>query len=256
MKKPAVLPLCLLILAALVVPACADVIWEPYGDTFYEENRADCVYVNAVYEALTDVTIRQSPGASAKSGAIPAGEEVYVGYTWASAAGKDWGYVERDGASGWADLGNMARLYDEACFQREHGGQFTALNEPQALETDAAVVYLWSFPGSGRIRDELDRSIPWLADTPPSYDTLWTDGEGRTWARITYYYGMGGWIYLADPSASDLPATAPRYAGGTDEAPAPTGESGDFPVLPVTLAAAVVLVTAVLLVVLGRKKKA
>lgn len=109
MKRILSLFLCLLLTAALTVPAMADVLWIP-DDDFYNEHMEECLYSNEVYEAETDTPICYSPQNGTTAGVISAGETVLVSYVWTDVRGDEWGYVEyaEDGSwtQGWIDMTN------------------------------------------------------------------------------------------------------------------------------------------------------
>lgn len=113
MKKAISLLLCLLLTAALAVPALADVIWEP-NDDFYFAHFDECRASNESYPAAADTTVYADPETPVSVGVIPAGENVPTPYIWTDKNGDEWGYVEYYDASdagwiqGWVDLTDPA----------------------------------------------------------------------------------------------------------------------------------------------------
>ena len=251
MKKRFAFLLCLLLALLPVSSAFADVIWEP-ADSFYEMHSEECVYADSWYEAQTEVSIQKDPESSKSVGTVAEGDTVYIDFTWPLES--EWGYVETfsdHGSGGWVRLSDLRRLYDGSDFLSEHAEEITGDSDTFPLIKDGAVV-LWEFPGSGKVVERIDGQ--WGDDL--SYSGTWTDESGSVWGQVSYYYGLSGWICLSDPSSEDLPVTAPRYA--EEEAPAaeealnPVGLS--IPVLVIVLVAAVVIVSAILVFVLTRKK--
>ena len=68
MRKVLSVFLTLLALLALCVPARADILWEPYGNIFYEKHFGSCDYIGRDYYANGAegfVTLWDAPGGSA-----------------------------------------------------------------------------------------------------------------------------------------------------------------------------------------------
>ena len=250
MKKLCSLLLCVLLAAGLAGPALADVIWEP-DDDFYTAHYDECTLVQADFEAQTDTAIQKSPEDAAVLETVPAGETVYVSFLW-----HGWGYAETTG--GWVDLSGFRKLYDESDFLAAHQHELTD-EEGTVSRAENDPIVLWTFPGSGVIADVIRRDDFDWAEDDPAYYTLWTDEDGARWGRVGYYYSARGWICLDKPGADDLPGTAPVYAAEDSAGEAPAWDSEPEPDqiagLVIAIVAAVVLVTAILLAVLLRKRK-
>ena len=106
MKKFFALLLCLLLAAALTIPAAADVIWEPY-DNFYFDHFGECDLTGQSFTTTQDTALYESPEDSTVICVFPAGEEIWVSCVWHSDSGDEWGYVELydDGwTQGWFDM--------------------------------------------------------------------------------------------------------------------------------------------------------
>lgn len=250
MKKLYLTLLCVLLAAVLTAPALADVIWEP-DDDFYTAHYDECQLDQAFYEAKADAVIQMSPEDDAVLETVPAGETVYVSFTW-----NGWGYGELTG--GWVDLSGFRRLYNEDDFLSAHQHELSD-EEGTVSRAENDVIVLWTFPGSGTVAGIVERAEFDWAEDDPAYYTLWTDENGVRWGRVGYYYGTRGWICLDDPGADDLPAAAPYYA---EEEPAaetpawdPEPEPDQVAGLVIAIVAAVVLATAILLAVLLKKKR-
>lgn len=68
-RKGWILPLAVLMALTLAMPAFADVMWEPYGNNFYEAHRDECQYENRTYLANGPegyLTLRESLQSSAE----------------------------------------------------------------------------------------------------------------------------------------------------------------------------------------------
>lgn len=122
-------------------------------------------------------------------------------------------------------------------------------------------VYLWEYPGSGELYGKLSPEDLTQADFLP-YDAVYVDEQGQTWVYIPYLYGREGWICCADPEnaspARDRAAGRCRRAGvpgrgGRRRAPDRGGRTRLY--LAIGAVAVVALGSAVLLVVLARRKQ-
>ena len=262
MKKLLTLFFCAVLVLGTAVPALADVIWEPM-DGFYMAHADECEYLDGSYEAREDAPLRESPDKSAGTNAVPAGETVHISYGW-----QGWGYVESTWGDGWVELTRFRRLYGPGDFLARHGEEIVP-GEGTISRAENESICFWTYPGSGVIADRMDSAAYDWADSDPAYTALWTDGEGRRWGRVGYYYGIrDGWVCLDDPGAEDLPREGPVYADETGEAgdPAPEEASPAAPENPpagtnlslwaVGLIVLAVTVTAALMIgmLLGKKK--
>ena len=289
MKKTFAAILALLLLAAGLPRASADLIWLP-TDAFFLAHEKECTEVNRIYEAAEDTCSRDEPDGSEKD-AVPAGTLMRISHTWHG----NWGIVE--GTEEWIDLSFFRRLYDARDFRDAHGKEMAATdamllfakdaprivwNEKGALgeagelpEKGSYDLVLWEYPGSDRI-DSVRGSSMGEEDPKfgPQISEAWTDPDGHVWLYLdAYYYGrMDGWLYLPDMSRQEPPFVSERYADGEAEkapdgegeaAPAGTVASGGQgpggnapPLLPIVSVVLVTAVTAVLLLKLRPKKKA
>ena len=281
MKKLMALLLAAMLSAALSFPALADVIWEPYGD-FWSEHSNECEYLDgARFEAQTDTPLVASPDDPAVLDTIPAGDVVYVGYSWQG--GELWGAVEgfrREGSDtwqeGWVRLADFRKLYGPAEFAADHQNEFFEADGGVTV-TNRTPVVLWTFPGSGETAGTVGGPDFWMEEETASFDRVWTDEDGHDWAQLSYFYGLRGcWVYLPDPETDSLPRTAPRYADGSPAAPGtpeapeqpapaetptpePMPERPVQPIVPILVPAVLVIAAAaaaaVLIVVLTKKKR-
>ena len=113
---------------------------------------------------------------------------------------------------------------------------------------------------SGELYGKLSPEDLTQADFLP-YDAVYVDEQGQTWVYIPYLYGREGWICCADPENASLPATAPQAAAAA-KSPAATDAVGPLTAagrtrlyLAIGAVAVVALGSAVLLVVLARRKQ-
>ena len=240
MKRIRTLLLALTLLAALTVPALADVIWEP-ENSFFQTHRAECDYVyDHRYEAQANAAVCADPSRQNAVGTVPAGETRFFDWLWTDAAGALWGYSEQDG--GWLRLSDFRRLYTESVFYAEHADAIVDEEGALPLSTERAFCS-YTFPGSGTTTGARfgGPDSAGLDDPTFRYQKTYTDEAGRKWGLASFSGRYHIWVCLTDPLDDALPATAPKYAGEaaqTPPAPAPvepaepTTEPTTEPVLP------------------------
>lgn len=260
--------ICVLVLAVMLVPvgARADIIYEPWDDPFYEEHREECEYVSRTYTANGpngDVTVYESPESDWKEKVIANGEKLWISYTYEAADGVLWGCCEfwDEDIIGWVPMDYLVVVYDGISFDEEYGDQF--VNEDGQLDTRyrGQTIYFWTYPGC---RESSWYTLPADADWMPEYRVLYTDADGRTWGKLTYFMGhRDSWICLDDPTA-DFDTLYPEGIPETEPVPTETQAEPVKEIVPmgdrsmklpaIAAVAAVVAVTAVLLILLKRKK--
>lgn len=261
------------------VTAYADAIWEPFGD-FYMEHYNECRIVAETY--LTNgqegyVTVYEDPASFRVAAIIKNGKSLYVGCSWKDKKGHVWGGVdlwgfepeedeslEKDMRSGWVLMNDMAELYHEGDFQREHSSEFEEYGGELDDYKIQNTMYMWTYPGSGSISGEISNYFS--EGDVPDYEFLYTDADGYRWTRINYYYGIRNcWICIDEPENKDLtvsyepgiisqklyPAKTPGPEAGTHLIHTSKG----IMTIAIVSVAAVVVLTAVLIAVIFRKKK-
>lgn len=263
MKKTLLLLCSLALLFAFLCPAAADLVWEPMDD-FYNAHLKDCTEAAGRYGALSRVQVVSSPENDAPVKTIEQGESFGICARW----GDQWALLSDE--SGWVELTNCARYYDESDFYAEHSSEFVKPEKQEniTLEDDLIV---WSFPGSGKYE-----TVMGLYDIGFTYATIqykWTDADGRLWAQVDNIYQMNNrWICLSDKTGTSLPKTARMFADSSvDEAQfttapattaAPATTTAEKPpfykksfFLPAILVLCVMLVTGFIIASLSRKNK-
>lgn len=241
-----------LLLAALAVPAFADVIWEP-ENSFYSTHRDECAYHDRSYLANAGdgyVTVRKAPGSSAEIANIANGTRFFVQFVWTDQSGAQWGVGYPAGEfdqMGWVPLADMELIYDYIAFEEDHGAQFGEYDgSGDALDS----AYVYSYPG-GMVTSELEAS----GDYRPTFQHLYTDENGLRWTFIGYYMGhRDGWVCIDDPMNEALGTAEYQAAsvvrGEQDHlvgpaASVPAARSFPLWVVPVVLIVIVVVLTAV-----------
>ena len=254
----------LLLLALVVTPAFADVIWEP-DNSFYQRHRDECVYHDRSYIANGEkgyVTVLNAPGSASELVNISNGTRFYVSFLWTDEDGTQWGAGYPAGQwdkEGWVNLSGMAMIYDYLCFDEDHSHEYQEYDGSGDHLTEACV---YSYPG-GVFSSILEQGSGDYKFSD-GFRNLYTDENGLRWTFIGYYMGhRDGWVCIDDPLNENLGIEASLTVGqvrgeGSDPVPpaANVPATGVFPLwaIPVVLVIAVAVVTAV--IVRKRKKSA
>lgn len=269
MKRLLACAMAVALLAALAAPAMADVMWEPYGNQFYDRHRGECGYENRGYYANGAegyVTAWEAPGGVSVRGQVENGQSLWVYYTW-----EDWGLVNfRTGDSwveGWVPMSELRLRYDYICFQEEYGDQFQPYGGQFAdYDGTSEGIQLWEYPGAWEPKIVLEENEDFLkalvgtADDASYISQVYTDPQGDTWGFVGYMYGLRNfWICLDNPKGegvmtSCVPETDALFASG-ELIPAQTPRLPAKGYIPYALVAAVAAGTAAVLAVYYRKKK-
>lgn len=195
MKKLLVLILTLMMAFSAILPAAADIIFEP-EDAFYTRHRDECDYVGRSYLANGVegyVKVYSAPG-SLVSDYILNGESVYVSHRWEDKKGAQWG-VTQDGR--WMELSELALLYNWQSFEADFGDEFL---EYDGSGDGLASVCLYSYPGGVYV---------WTwdmgQDFSEAFQHIYVDDNGQRWGFIGYYMGRHNqWVCLDDPLNENL----------------------------------------------------
>lgn len=253
--------LCLLLaLIFLLAPAVsADVILEPQ-DSFYNQHRDACSYLDRSYYADGPdgcVTVYRNPESAAVVEKLYNGTEVWISYVYTDANATEWGFCEHYGEdhwTGWMPMAYLLLKYDSQSFReefapriRDESGQIASYGENR--------VHFWGYPGS----DTLWAAMKIDSGYTPEYFQTFTDDAGRDWAYINYYAGIRDvWVCLDDPTAdydtlyaSHAPqaVTHPARCGTVDEI-----KPGGIGMEMVLLAAGAVAVVSAAFLWLTKKK--
>lgn len=219
MKKLCSLLLIVLLIGSMIIPASADVLWEPVGDKLFDYEKATPISKTYyVPEGLT-VDLYSSPKRGKLLTTMEPGDRVYVGFSQ-EFFGTEWGVgYTRDGefTEGWFRLGRLQREYDHDDFVAEFGSSFTKDAPVFTREDIDSTVYAWTYPGSGLA----DGTIPAEAlesgynDGKLEFHQVYTDPEGGRWGYVGYYMGHCGWVWLDDPTNPEPPYRAYHEAENT-----------------------------------------
>lgn len=214
MKRLLSLCLCLVLLLALVPAARADVIWEPYGDRFYESHQEDfsrhseVYYCNSLYGS---VEFYDKPNGtvigSQKNGTV-------IGLTYLYDNGKDpaWGlselYLDGQWTGAYVLMSELLNRYDKEFFSDHE----TQTEPPEGLEafcSEKQILY-WTYPG-GSYHKDFNRFQD--SDITAYCQWFYTDEDGNVWGYVGYHMGhVESWICLTDVMNEAL-AKEPVYLG-------------------------------------------
>lgn len=247
------------------LPAQADMIWTP-EDSFFQKHESECVYVNRQFTAHGPdgvVIYYKSPELPVEVGRWENGFSTYISFTYEDENGILWGLCEQGGTCGWMPMEYMDAVYDTLSFEEEYGDRIErkegALDE-KYLGKD---IYIWSYPGAATGSPmTVDKSYEYM----PAYTLLFVDETGKSWGKTGYYLGRRNfWICLDQPEADYgqlYPEGGPERGKSVTDSGENT-EAGAERIVPkmnggtirlaVCMVAAVVLITAALLVLLKRK---
>ena len=252
----------LLLLAAMVTPAFADVLWEPRGNNFYESHGG--TYHNRAYLANGEkgyVTVRIAPDSKSEVVNLANGTRFFVVYTWEDKDGSLWGLGYPSGQweeEGWVELSDMALIYDYISFDEDHSHEYQKYDGSGDDLTEACS---YSYPGGVHISNVkgMEGGSYTLGQ---GFQNLYTDENGLRWSYIGYYYGLKNfWVCIDDPMNENLGVetylTVDQVRSASDAelvpAVAEVPDTGAFPLwaIPVVL----VIVVAVVTAVIARKRR-
>ena len=266
MKRLFVFLLTLLTLLALAAPAYADIMWEPDNNSFYDRHRNQCEYENRTYYANGKdgfVTLLDAPNGSMVRAQFENGEKLRIYFIYNGSYGLAAFWTDGEETSGWVPMSDLELVYDYISFAEEYADRITAYNGEFAdYDGTAEAVNFYSYPGAENIRQTWETSGQWnvlenltgKTDGHSYISSIFTDEDGRTWGYVNYMYGhLNSWFCLEEPDGEEFPVRTVPDPGLT---PAQTPKLPAAGYTPYILVAAVVIVTAGLLVFFyGKKRK-
>lgn len=256
MKKILSLAFALAMILSLSLTAYADVIWEPFDDDFYQENREafrlheESYYANSPTGA---VKCYDRPGGRVTD-SVENGTVVNIYYIYEK-DGQSWGMTMDET---YMEMSLLLNRYDREFFD-DHPEITDTL--PAGVEGKIpmeATMYLWTYPGGVAT----EASNRWEEDVASGCTSFYTDADGNTWGYVGYWFGrMNCWVCLTDWDNPELAKPeifrGTVYFGENGEPTAPVEEesqdSGIEPLYIILPAAAIVM--ALLLLFFWPKKK-
>lgn len=253
-----------LIVLVFVLPASADILWEPYDNQYYNNSGYENFsYMDKTYVVPEGMTanLYKNPETGGLIKTLESGTRIYIG-PYATINGETWGagYAYGDFENeGWVRLDRLHQEYDHEAFYAEYGNQFVSTADKLTKADVSGDIYTWTFPGSGTA----DRIIPAdvlggdYNDGVMDFQFVYTDPDGGRWGYVGYYMGRCGWVWLDDPSNAEPPVLLYPEQSSTVIDTSPEQDPGNgmsllWIALPV---AAVVLLTAAALVLLKKRHR-
>ena len=281
MRKVLCLLLILCLSAMFAISVSADVIWEPYGDSFYDSHREEMQYDNRFYKATADLDQYKEPNGKVLEEAVIAADELFnVQYLYEDENGVLWGncYLPGVADSAWINLVGCVRPYDRTDFTNDYETEFEPIASQPDISFYASEVPLYDYPGAAN--SLYNMIVESDAEYLPEYAHTYTDANGNVWGELMYFRGMSGWVLLdgdistvrspdkerdfpIENTKTDPSAVTDGNATEADEENTEPATAGDAAVsvpkqnfaLPVLLVVAVVAVTLAVLFIFFRKKK-
>ena len=272
-KKILALFMAVLMALSLTATALADVVWEP-RNSFYETHHSQCTYLGRSYYANGPdgfVTLWDAPGGSTVAAQYENGTALSVYWTY-----KNWGCItvwegkNREEVSGWVPMEQLYLIYDHISFEEEYGAYFKPYDgqfDGSGLK-DGDEIWIWEHPLSYGPKDTLKIGPDWdfleqlqgSTGSPSAFSQTYTDPNGRIWGYVGYLYGYRSfWVLLENPTCDGIMTSCIPEADGLitsgEIVPPRTPVLPTVSYLPCFLVAGVVAVTAVLLVMMKRRRK-
>jgi len=256
---------CTMLVSLLSGIALADVIFEPEDD-FYKSHSNECQNVNRDYYANDEsgyLEIFSKPDGTSL-GFADNGNVFHVQFTYMK-TNEVWGLleyseigdklvprVEGDYKSGWIKMSSTVTKYDYISFEEDHKQDYKAYEGDYLELSGVKNIVIWTFPHSGESSGTLEE-----IDSNFAVESVYIDSEGLEWGYVGYYYAIKNfWICLSDPTNTNIPASKIETPVIITPEPGavPKSSTEDMTTVIIISVAAVVLVTAVLIALLGKHK--
>lgn len=188
----------------------ADVLIDPYDNSFYNNNSSECTVEQKTrrYTVSKNSALYKAPGSDVKTRDIYAGEVLSCNTYYTDEDDVSWGYAYAgdNGKGGWFKLKIAEVIYDHVSFVEEHEEELTEYSGELGDLPYEENIFVWEYPGSAGLVTALPPDS-WL---PVQYGTkqeqleysakyVYTDSNGDKWV---YVVTKGdGWLYVPDPCA-------------------------------------------------------
>lgn len=204
MKRLLILVFTLLL---LVLPVSADILWEPYDNSYYINHTDEMTSIDQCYVVPDGMTVNiyTAPQNGTLLETLEAGTQVYVGFSTV-VGGETWGVGYANYKNeGWFRLGRLQREYTHADFLTDYADSIVSTEEAISVTELNGTVYTWTWPGSGVVDRTLsfDGGNSSYNEGKLSFSPIYTDPDGGRWGYIGYYMGHCGWAYLDDLTNPD-----------------------------------------------------
>ena len=266
MKRLLTFVLTAVMLLALAAPAAADLLWEPYDNTFYTNHHDECTYLGRQYLANSAdgfVTVWDAPDGSVVAGQFENGFSMWVYWVY-----ENWGLVSIRGdekaVEGWVDLEQMSLVYDHIAFAEEYADAITPYNGEFSGCEGGTGINFYEYPGAPEVKLQMNGP----ESDPGFIQSVFVDEQGLTWGFVGYWRGrLNAWFCLDDPTGfNGIPEDAGEGAEPVETFPIrPVEQAEQLPAqepampakgyIPYALVGGVVAATVGALAVFFRRKK-
>lgn len=263
MKKGIVFFLILLLCSALILPAMADVIYEP-ENSFYNSHRDECTEDSHCYVIPEKLALPalKSPKDKSAVMTLEAGTSFWTQYLYTDEkTGMIYGLTLLHDTKGnwqdlWVPLAGLAPLYNSTDFNRDYRDQFYTTEESVRIDLTKVAVRLWEYPGAETPKEILDNYVGTDNYEDLNLNTLFKDEDGLEWGYLGYWYGRRNcWICISDPEADSFPQRIPEVTP-VPGAPVASEGSGMTAVwwIPFLLVIVIALITSPLKALFHKKR--
>lgn len=196
----------LLLIATLyfALPARADVIWEPWGNEYFDNHKSEMTYLNNIVEANGPnghVVVYLNPETNKTLTEFENGTEFIARWTIKDIEDREWALVAFSRSDsgvpeyGWVPMDYAFSVYDSEEFVEEYQDRIV-WGGGNVFDFSGEYYYSYSYPG-GKCLWEEGSSTEFVGHL--HYNMTFVDEDGRTWGA----YIMGGskdnWFLLDDP---------------------------------------------------------
>ena len=260
----------LLLACMMTIPTLhvyADSIPEP-DDMFAEEHIDECELDRRVYRTKEEATVYVSPEDATVAFVLETQTEIGGDWSYKDGNGHQWLLVHYNQKTGWIPKAELEVKYDTISFEEEHRNELVSYSEKLFKDVDVSAIKdyrFWNYPGSEECMEITDD------DGFESFDIFsffYTDQNGLRWGKVDYYRGrVDSWICLDNPNGDYEEISKGTKFAHEEYSPAETtNETGKSekvkPNVDATFVYAlvgamvglVVIMTAVILIVLKKKK--
>ena len=199
----------LLLLTVFVIPAAADIAYEPPVTDFYQKVADKVDRVERYYLANAEagyVAMLDQPDGNVMN-YYKNGEQLFLyGTYFDEGVGVAWGYIARDKngeleTPGWIKIEELSLLYTQFEFREDHAGeQYKTDLSTFEWPAETEYIYLFNYPGCGEPPRKYELGGEDHKKMGSALSFHWRDGQKRQWAFLGYYMGRkNAFVCLDDP---------------------------------------------------------
>lgn len=192
---------CLVLMSALPVNVCADVIMVPeFSDIALDPFKMESVFIEyRYYNVIKDCNVMSSPESNEAVHEAKKGEQFYIYRAYTDEKNVIWGLV--DEFKGWINMANLEVIYDTFSFEEDHSKELKDYAGELDSFSPSESVYLWSFPMSSEVKNVISKSDWEYLFISESDHPVYTDENGNKWINID---NSLGWVFLNAPGEKEI----------------------------------------------------